>query len=356
MQVSLIFTVLNEAKSIGALLDTLAAQTRRPDEIVVCDGGSSDDTVKLLRAEQRLNIRVIVEPGANISRGRNIAIAAATHDLIACTDAGVRLDPQWLEKLIAPFEGERLEIGDWRLEARQSPISNLQSQSANPQSAIENPKSVSAGFFLPDAHTTFEMAMSATVLPQRDDISPATFLPSSRSVAFTKQAWQQVGGYPEWLDYCEDLIFDLRLRHAFGAYAFAPEAIAYFKPRSSLRSFYKQYYLYARGDGKANLFLKRHLIRYATYLVALPALLIGLIAGALPIKLLCAMGMLAGFVIYTRTPYRRLAKLARDVPAREKLKAALLVPVIRVVGDVAKMAGYPAGVVWRLRNQSPKWQ
>ncbi len=341
MNVSLIFTVLNEAKSIGALLDTIAAQTRRPEEVVVCDGGSADDTVKLLQAESRLNLRVIVEPGANISRGRNVAIAAATHNLIACTDAGVRLDPHWLEQLIAPFAKVQ--------EAR------AKGQEGAPLSTLDFAR-VSAGFFLPDPRTTFEIAMSATVLPQREDISPATFLPSSRSVAFTRQAWQDVGGYPEWLDYCEDLIFDLRLRNACGAFAFALDAIAYFRPRGTLRSFYRQYYLYARGDGKAGLFLKRHLARYATYLVALPLLLIGLFAGALPITLLCAVALLAGFVIYTRAPYRRLRTLARDLPAIEKLKAALLVPVIRVAGDVAKMIGYPVGVVWRWRNKPPKWR
>jgi hypothetical protein len=35
--------------------------------------------------------------------------------------------------------------------------------------------------------------------------------------------------------------------------------------------------------------------------------------------------------------------------------AALLIPVIRVVGDVAKMIGYPVGWRWRLRNHPPQW-
>jgi hypothetical protein len=35
----------------------------------------------------------------------------------------------------------------------------------------------------------------------------------------------------------------------------------------------------------------------------------------------------------------------------EKIQAALLVPVIRVTGDVAKMIGYPVGVVWRLKQR-----
>ena len=114
--------------------------------------------------------------------------------------------------------------------------------------------------------------MGATVLPRLGDVKPEKFLPSSRSVAFTKAAWQAVGGYPEWLDYCEDLVFDFALLEKYRPFAFAPEAIAHFRPRGSLKSFFRQYYLYARGDGKANLWLKRHLIRYGTYLVGLPGI------------------------------------------------------------------------------------
>ncbi len=319
MRVTLVFTVLNEADSLPALLDSIAAQTRRPDEIVVCDGGSRDNTVALLRGDRRFEIRVIEAPGANISRGRNLAIAAASHDVIACTDAGVQLDPRWLEAIVAPLADER--------------------------------QHVVAGFFTPDPRTTFEVAMGATVLPELRDIRPETFLPSSRSVAFRKSAWQTVGGYPEWLDYCEDLIFDMKLRERCGAFAFAPEAVAYFRPRGSLRAFFKQYYRYARGDGKANLFLKRHLVRYATYLIALPALLAGLFFGAPAVKLLAAVLLLAGAAAYTRTPYRRLRRLWPRLPWPERLKAIALVPVIRVVGDVAKILGYPAGIAWRLQHR-----
>ena len=36
----------------------------------------------------------------------------------------------------------------------------------------------------------------------------------------------------------------------------------------------------------------------------------------------------------------------------ERLQAALLVPIIRVVGDVAKMVGYPVGLWWRWQNRA----
>ena len=116
--------------------------------------------------------------------------------------------------------------------------------------------------------------MGVTVLPEVRDIDPAKFMPSSRSVAFRREVFEQVGGYPEWLDFCEDLVFDFRLSAAAGPFAFAPEAVVYFRPRRSMRAFLKQYYRYARGDGKANLFFRRHLIRYLTYFVALPVVIL----------------------------------------------------------------------------------
>ncbi len=328
MKVTLIVTVLNEARSLPALLDSIAVQTRLPDEVIVCDGGSTDSTIELLHAERRFPVRVIERPGSNISQGRNAAIAEASGDVIASTDAGVRLDPQWLEKLVAPLTPARL-MGQPTLVSPATPA-----------------RAVCAGFFLPDVHTPFEVAMGATVLPQLEDVKPEKFLPSSRSVAFTKAAWQAVGGYPEWLDYCEDLIFDFALLEKYRPFAFAPEAIAHFKPRGSLKAFFKQYYLYARGDGKANLWLKRHLIRYGTYLIGIPA--IALLSAINPWFLLL---YVLGAILYLKRPYQRLIPALRGLSRSGQLRAIGWAPVIRVTGDIAKMAGYPAGCVWRIRHK-----
>jgi hypothetical protein len=188
--------------------------------------------------------------------------------------------------------------------------------------------------------------MGATVLPTLEDIQPDRFLPSSRSVAFAKEAWQAVGGYPEWLDYCEDLVFDFALLEKYRPFAFAPAAIAYFKPRPSVRSFFKQYYLYARGDGKANLWLKRHLIRYGTYLLALPAITL-LSAVSLWFLLL----LILGAAFYLKRPYQRLSPMLSQLNRAGQLSAIGWVPLIRVMGDVAKMIGYPIGVWWRFQNR-----
>jgi glycosyltransferase involved in cell wall biosynthesis len=344
--ISLIATVLNEGASMHRLMQSLVAQTQLPDEIVFVDGGSTDDTVAIIQSyADRVPLRVLVEPGCNISSGRNRAIAAAQGDIIAATDAGVELAPDWLEKITRPL--------------------------------LDDPGvQVVGGFFDAQATNPFELAMGATVLPLADEIDPATFLPSSRSIAFRKAVWEAVGGYPEWLDYCEDLIFDLRVKRFLSdqpsaishqpasistpstqhsalstSFVFEPDARVAFRPRGSLRPFFKQYYLYARGDGKADLWRKRHAARYLTYLVAAPVVLL---LGMLIHPLLWLL-YIPGAVYYLRQPYRRLQILHRQPKYPPLLITFLFIPVIRVVGDIAKMLGYPVGWVWRLRHHPPNW-
>lgn len=312
MKVSVIATVKNEGAFIRPLLDSLKKQTRQPDEIVICDGGSSDNTIEVIdEYRQYLPLKIIIAPGSNISQGRNKAIKHAAGPIIASTDAGVVLSSDWVAELVRPIEEDGVQVV--------------------------------SGWFEPSPQTDFEIVLGATVLPTLEDIDTEKFLPSSRSVAFTKSAWQAVGGYPEWLDYSEDLIFDLALRKNYGSFAFSPKAIAYFRPRHDLRSFARQYYLYARGDGKANLWPKRHAIRYFTYLIGLP-MLSKLIWQD---KLIGWIMLLLGGSIYCWRPVQRLWPTVQTWPLPARSRAIALIGLIRLVGDLAKMAGYPVGVIWR---------
>jgi len=326
MRVSVISTVLDEAESLPQLLDSLAVQTRAPEEVIICDGGSTDGTLQMLEAESRFPLRVVRRQGTNISQGRNAAIAAATGDMIAVTDAGVRLSPQWLEKITTPFEDRSVQ-------------------------AV-------AGFFRPDPHTVFETAMGATVLPEKREINPRNFLPSSRSVAFRKAAWKAVGGYPEWIDYCEDLIFDTRMRILYGPFVFAPEAVVAFRPRPDLRTFWRQYYQYARGDGKTNLWPWQHLARYAAFLAGPVLLATGLLLHSWLPVLVSPLTLLGVIALRSLRPWRRLTRMWSDLSFAHKLQAILWVPIIRLVGEAAKIFGYPVGVLWRWRHreQIPDWR
>jgi glycosyltransferase involved in cell wall biosynthesis len=318
MNVSVIATVKNEGPAIRGLMESLSRQTRPANEIIICDGGSNDDTLAILETYRRhLPLRIIQAAGSNISQGRNRAIAAAAGPIIAATDAGVVLEPDWLAELVGPIE--------------------------------EQGASVVSGWFEADPRSYFEVVMGATVLPALSDVDAVEFLPSSRSVAYLKQAWQEAGGYPEWLDYGEDLVFDLQLRRRYDPFAFAPRAVAHFRPRGDLRAFGRQYYLYARGDGKANLWPRRHAIRYLTYLVGLPMITALILSGRLAGWLM----LLLGGGVYCWRPAQRLWAKMGGWPVQARVGGLALIPVVKLVGDLAKMIGYPAGRYWRYKNRPP---
>jgi glycosyltransferase involved in cell wall biosynthesis len=59
-----ILTVLNEGEAVRGVLESLCRQTRPPDEVVIADGGSRDQTLAVLREyAQRLPLRIVSAPG-----------------------------------------------------------------------------------------------------------------------------------------------------------------------------------------------------------------------------------------------------------------------------------------------------
>lgn len=311
--VSLICTVRDEADNIAALLDSMLAQTRPADEIVVNDCGSRDTTAGIVEGYIAAGHAIrLVRGGHNIPSGRNNAIRHAQGALIASTDAGLTLDPRWLERIVAPLE--------------------------------QGVADVVGGFFRPMPRSLFELALGATNYREPHEIDGEHFLPFGQSMAFRKAAWEHVGGYPEWASHCEDLLFDMALKRAGYRFAFAPDALVLFRPRASFWLFARQYFLYARGDGVANLWLGRHIIRYATYIAAA-----SMLAGARRRPWLMG-GLALGIAAYTRAPLRRLRTRAPALAPGELATVAALIPAIRLVGDLAKMAGYPVGVLRRRRT------
>ena len=306
MKVTLISTVKDCAGSADAFLASLASQSRTPDEVIIVDGGSSDGTAEAYARDER--VIVLVEPGANIARGRNAALAAASHDVVAVTDADCELDRGWLEAIIAP---------------------------------IEAGAEVSMGWYEPMLETTMERCMAAVNLPlDAGEIDPTTFNPSARSVAFRRSAIDAVGGYPEWLAIGEDMWVDQRWRQLGLDMRFAPDAVVRWRLRSGLSATWRQYFRYARGDAQGGMHPERHAVRFGVY----AGLAAALASRRTWLRVLAG----AGAVAYARTPVRR--GWARALDGRERAITALAVPALMAFTDAAKLAGYAAGLADRLRG------
>lgn len=102
LKVSLVVPLRDEEATLPVLIDSIRRQTHPPDEVVLVDGGSIDQTVELARrlgaGDDRF--KVIETDEATPGRGRNVGIAAARNQWIALADAGLRLEPTWLERLV----------------------------------------------------------------------------------------------------------------------------------------------------------------------------------------------------------------------------------------------------------------
>ena len=219
IKVSLICTLKNEEASIKEFIDSLLSQSRPPDEIIIVDGGSTDKTAEVIQSyiENDAPIKLIIEDGANIAEGRNIAIKNAKYDIIASTDAGCRIDENWLQNLVRPFEKD-LNVD------------------------------VVSGVYESFGETTFERCVAELTGGNVDAWTAENFLPSSRSIAFKKEAWKKVGGYPEFLYMAEDTVFDLNLKKDGCKFEIAKDAIVYWRMRPNFRDLIKQTYNYAKWD------------------------------------------------------------------------------------------------------------
>ena len=305
MKVSLITTVKNSAEHVEEFLASVRVQTRPPDEVVVVDGGSTDGTRELLRRAD--DIVLISESGANISRGRNIAIAAATHDVLVVSDADCVLEPDWLERLVE---------------------------------AIQAGADVAMGAYRPITESFFQECMAAVNLPDPSDVDPATFMPSARSVAYTRAAIETAGGYPEWLAIGEDMAVNHRWRAAGLDMRYVPDAVVHWRLRPGVAATWRQYFRYARGDAIGGMYARRHALRFAVYAGAVVAL------GSRrrwPIVL----AALAGAAYAARPVARATARF--DHP-KDRAAAAAAVPALMAFTDAAKMAGYVAGLIARRRR------
>ena len=105
---SLILTVYNEENTIERFLDSVLKQSVLPSEVVIVDGGSSDQTALKVKSEKlrfkNKNIDLIFKTWVgNRSVGRNEAIRLAKSDIILITDAGCELDKNWVREISRPF-------------------------------------------------------------------------------------------------------------------------------------------------------------------------------------------------------------------------------------------------------------
>ncbi len=319
LKVSVVVTVLNEAAGTSALLTALTQQTKQPSEIIIVDGGSTDGTLEVvetfIQADQP--VRLLHEPGCNISEGRNLGINSARNEIIACTDAGCVPQDTWLSELTGPFYDTKV--------------------------------AVVGGLCQADARNRLEQVIGLMTVPgELTVIEPTSFNPSARNIAFRKSSWRRAGGFPEWLYTAEDTLFDCQLRKIGAGFSFAPKARVHWRPRQTLPALWRQISGYAQGEGRigrageASRFWRR---RYAVTAGVLLSCLIS--AYLLASLILVAVGFSATAFLMMVPLSLTAFQVANKTGRMSDFPLAIMIGQVMSLADVV---GFTRGTAQRLRN------
>jgi GT2 family glycosyltransferase len=323
--VALIMPALNEAASVAKTLDSVFASTRLPDEIIVADGRSSDDTVARVQGYAGRGVRVVCvpNPGVFAGAGRNRAAQAASSELLLFLDFGNRLDPGWIEAMARPME--------------------------------EDPEvEAVGGLFVPDPSNEFERCVAAMQydLPlavarmndaQRRAMVPASIRLGGLGMAVTRRRYLAEGGMPEWLRAAEDNLFGRKLQRSGARTVAALDALLHHHMRGSLREVWRQNLVYARGEGRIALTLIDKLRSYGVFGTA-ASIAVALDGGVL----LAAAGLLA----YLHALAGR--RLRRSGMCLSPWGRWVVAPLVLLANEAGVMVGYALGRLDRARQ--PHWR
>ena len=106
-KLSVIIPVLNEEHHVGSLLSDFVVQTRPPEEVLVVDAGSTDETISVVRRYPFVRLLAGEPP---VARGRNLGGRSAEGEVLIFLDADTRVSRSFCEDFLRKFEGDDLDI------------------------------------------------------------------------------------------------------------------------------------------------------------------------------------------------------------------------------------------------------
>lgn len=225
MNISVCITTFNEPEeTLNDLFTALSNQSLKPGEVIVVDASNKTKINKGYEKKYKnLNLHIIYKKNVSRAKARNIAISSATNEIIALTDVGCIPQRNWLQDIISPFK--------------------------------QNKDIVVAGFYKMTHKNSMQKAMRVFlgVLPKRFSNS---FLPSARSMAFSKSVWQKIGGFDEKIkDTAEDTMFNYKLiKHGVKTIRVKTATVEWGMP-NTLFEFFKKIFNYAKGDAQTKIII-----------------------------------------------------------------------------------------------------
>tara|TARA_Y100001970_G_scaffold280495_1_gene389588 strand:- start:454 stop:1410 length:957 start_codon:yes stop_codon:yes gene_type:complete len=179
VKVSIVVPTYNEESNIKDFINLLNNQTYSADEIIICDGNSTDNTIPIIKSfcQKNKKIKLVKRNGSCRGSGRNSGIKESRNELIALIDAGTKPKIDWLEKLIKDIE-------------------------------LNKDTECVYGSVVPLIEDNFTECLSIFLIGKNRHFGRINR--SVASILISKKLWKKVGGFPESKNntfIVEDLIF-----------------------------------------------------------------------------------------------------------------------------------------------------
>ncbi len=201
--ISVVVPAYNAAATLARALDSVLVQTWPAHEIIVVDDGSADDTAEVARrlasSASGTRIRVLRQSNAGPSAARNRGVAEAVGDWIAFLDADDWYYPERLEmhaRMIQADPGLDFVVG------------NFDYRDAGGALLRPSMTSSALGRELLARHGEQGIAviegadLARYIVEQFSD---------TRTLTLPRETFRRLGGFPQDLRICEDVVFLLRL-------------------------------------------------------------------------------------------------------------------------------------------------
>jgi GT2 family glycosyltransferase len=217
-RVSVVVCAYNAADTIDDCLSSLSKLTYPDVEIIVVNDGSRDATGEIARRYP--NAQVIEVPNGGLSAARNIGMRAATGEIVAYTDADVRVDPDWLTYLVQPI------------------LSGKYAGSGGPNVVPPDDPWV--------AQCVARAPGGPTQVLLNDRV--AEHVPGC-NMAFRRDALLGIGGFnPVYLRAGDDVDICWRLQARGHQIGFSPSALVWHHHRASVKAYWRQQVGYGEGE------------------------------------------------------------------------------------------------------------
>lgn len=305
-KITVIIPVKNEVDKIEQCLEAVFNQTIQPYEILIIDGHSTDETVKIA---QKFQVKILYEDYGAVGGARQVGVDSAKGDFVAFTDADCIPEKNWLKNLVKGFDNGIVGVGG----------------------GIKN---IGKGLWEKSIALALDSFLGSADSVQDRVFSNERFVKSISGCnsMYKKIDLITVGGFNVKLSVNEETELNSRLSK-FGKLLYVPNAVVLHNQDRNLKEFTKRIYSFGRGRGSIRLW-DLQVIPPIMGLIVFLLLFMSIKAFLFMILLYVLVLLFFDIIIFLKN---------------KKVKYLLSVPVIFCIEHIAYTIGFWVGITQKRR-------